>query len=82
MEAIEIKEGILFRKLMSNDEICKTWIFNFKGDEIRGVNANGIKIWFPKKLRTTLSNLNHKILAGMKLKRMDGEVIQFFLIPE
>lgn len=81
MEEIVIKEGILFRKLMSNQKLCKTWIFNYRGEIVRGVNINGIKIWFPKELRTMKSDLNHKLLKEMRLKSMDDEELQFFLIP-
>ncbi|MEP6262734.1 MAG: hypothetical protein ABJ092_14255 [Gillisia sp.] len=82
MEEMGIKEGMIFRNLMSNGELRKTWIFNYKGNEVRGVNIEGVKIWFPKKYRAAKEELKRKLLGRMQLKCMEGEEYQFFLIPD
>lgn len=78
----EIREGMLFKEVMTNPELSKRWILNFKGDKIRGVNANGVNIWFPKKLQTFKSDLKPGLLKEMRLKGMEGDEPQFFLTPD
>lgn len=79
----EIREGMLFRDVIQNRTLEKTWIFTFGGGKIiRGIEANGVKVWFPKKLRTVKDKLEKKLLGGMRLKRMEGDEPQFFLVQE
>ncbi len=61
-----------------------TLIMSPDGSICEGAKIGGVKIWFPRNLRTTRDELERQILAGMKLKEMtmyNGEKA-FFLIPD
>lgn len=83
MGEFEIQEGMLLRDLMVNKALQRDWIFTYGGGRIvRGVEVNGIKVWFPKKFRTVEEKLEKKLLGGMRLKSMEGEEPQFYLISD
>ena len=78
----EIKEGMLFKEVCQIPNIRASSILRYGSNIMRGMKMNGVKIWFPKSFRAPDAELNKKLIGRMRLKQMEGEESQFFLIPD
>lgn len=79
--ATTVTDGTLFKKLMGNKKLKRSWIYDFKGIKVRGALISGNKIYFPKENRAELSKLDHSSLAKLVLSETEDENM-FFLRPD
>lgn len=78
MANLSLTDGAQFKTVMTSKSSTKIWLYDFKGIKVKGIQVDGIRVFFPKEKRTELSKLDHSSLATMTLSETEDETM-FFL---